>query len=151
MDVDSAYLNGTLPDPIYMKQPYGYERGNKEHILWLKKAIYGLKQSGREWYKCLSGTFMKLGFWKSASDAAIFYRHDNWGHVTIATAVNDLMITATKQSTIGSNQRKSQRNLQDERFGWDSPVIESKDWQKLEFQDDHYLSNHIYWENNQVV
>ena len=37
MDVDSVYLNATLSDPIYMKQPYGYECGNKDHILLLKK------------------------------------------------------------------------------------------------------------------
>ena len=60
-----------------MKQLYGYEHGNKDDVILLKKAINGLKQSGREWYKCLSGASMKLRFQKSASDTAIFYRHDN--------------------------------------------------------------------------
>jgi Reverse transcriptase (RNA-dependent DNA polymerase) len=87
MDVDSVYLNATLPEPIYMKQPYGYEDGNQDHVLLLKKALYGLKQSGRECYKHLSNEITKLGFNKSASYAAIFYRHDNRGHAIIAMAV----------------------------------------------------------------
>jgi Reverse transcriptase (RNA-dependent DNA polymerase) len=73
MDVDYAYLNVTLPEPIYMKQPYGYESGDKDEVLLLKKALYGLTQSGRKWYKCLSGEFHKLGFTTAATYAAVFY------------------------------------------------------------------------------
>ena len=43
---------------------------------------------------------MKAGFMKSASDAAIFYRHDTVGHVIIVTVVDDLTITSAKQSTL---------------------------------------------------
>ena len=56
MDVDSAYLNATLPDPVYIKQPYGCKQGNKDHVLLLKKAIYRLKESGREWYTVIDNS-----------------------------------------------------------------------------------------------
>ena len=56
MDVDVAYLNAELQDPIYMHKPPGYFERENEQVLLLKKCIYGLKQSGREWYKCLSNT-----------------------------------------------------------------------------------------------
>jgi hypothetical protein len=48
MDIDSAYLNAYLEEPIYLKQPPGYSKGN--NMLLLKKALYGLKKSGRQWF-----------------------------------------------------------------------------------------------------
>jgi hypothetical protein len=44
MDIDSAYLNTYLDEPIYLKQLLSYSEGN--NVLLLKKALYGLKQSG---------------------------------------------------------------------------------------------------------
>ena len=76
MDVYNAYINADLEEPIYMQQPLGYIEQSDQHVLKLKKAMYGLKQSGRAWYKCLSATTNKIGFTKSRSDAAVFYRHD---------------------------------------------------------------------------
>ena len=100
MDVDNAYVNANLNEPIYMKQPQGYIEKSEEHVLKLKKAMYGLKQSGRAWYKCLSSALMKSGFQKSNSDAAVFYRHGGKGFVIIAVAVDDLTITMPWESIL---------------------------------------------------
>jgi Reverse transcriptase (RNA-dependent DNA polymerase) len=105
MDVDSAYLNEELPDPIYMKQLRGYEKGDKDHVLLLKRALYGLKQLGREWHKHLSNKLFKPGFIKSRSDAAIFYRRGSKGHVIVAAAVDDLTITAESQTIVDGIKR----------------------------------------------
>jgi len=46
MDVKTAFLNGELKEDIYMKQPEGYIKKGKEHLVCkLKKSLYGLKQS----------------------------------------------------------------------------------------------------------
>ena len=73
MDVDVAYLNATLENPIYMQKLPGYYEDKTEHVLLLKKCLYGLKQSGREWYKCLSKALFNMGFKKSSMDATVFY------------------------------------------------------------------------------
>ena len=39
---------------------------------------------------------MKLGFQKSISDAAVFYRHRGKGFAIIAVTIDDLTITATQ-------------------------------------------------------
>ncbi|GKB87902.1 retrotransposon protein, putative, ty1-copia subclass, partial [Tanacetum coccineum] len=49
LDVKTAFLHGNLEEVIYMKQPQGYEQGNK--VCLLKKSLYGLKQSPRQWYR----------------------------------------------------------------------------------------------------
>jgi Reverse transcriptase (RNA-dependent DNA polymerase) len=105
MDVDSAYLNAELPDPIYMKQQHGYEKGDERHVLLLKRPLYCLKQSGREWHKHSSNELFKLRFIKSRSDAAVFYRRGSKGHAIVATAVDDLTITAESQAIIDGIKR----------------------------------------------
>src|SRR3979490_1681703 len=100
MDVDVAYLNAKLQDPIYMRKPPGYFKRENEQVLLLKKCIYGLKRLGREWYKCLSSTLFSMEFKKSSSDAAVFYRHGPKGYAIIGAAVDDLTITAVDEYTI---------------------------------------------------
>ena len=48
MDIKGAYLNGTLKERVYMRQPEGFDDGSG-HICRLIKTLYGLKQAGREW------------------------------------------------------------------------------------------------------
>ena len=100
MDLYNAYVNADLEEPIYMQQPPGYIQQSNQHVLKLKKAIYGLKHSGQAWYKCLSAAMNKIGFTKSKSDAAVFYRHNGKGFAVIAIAVDDLTITAINDEIV---------------------------------------------------
>jgi len=52
LDVKTAFLQGDLEEEIYMSQLDGFKVTGKEN--WackLKKSLYGLKQSPRQWYK----------------------------------------------------------------------------------------------------
>ena len=56
VDIDNAFLNGDLEHEIYMKIPEGYEKViskdvDKEDCLILEKAIFGLVQAGRQFWK----------------------------------------------------------------------------------------------------
>jgi hypothetical protein len=54
MDVKTTFLNGQLDEEIYMCQPPGFEDPEHPDWVWkLLKAIYGLKQAGRQWNKTL--------------------------------------------------------------------------------------------------
>lgn len=61
MDVVSAYVKGNLSDEVFMEQPEMFTEDNPEMICKLHKPLYGLKQSGREWYKRLDEFVIQQG------------------------------------------------------------------------------------------
>lgn len=50
LDVKTAFLHGNLDEEIFMCQPEGYiKKGTEGKIYLLKKSLYRLKQSLRQW------------------------------------------------------------------------------------------------------
>ena len=91
-DVVGAYLNSKLKYDIFMHQLKGFEVPGKEHsILHLKRVIYGLKQSGREWYDNLKNTLTSMGFARCHVEHAVFHHYDQ-DAVILAVDVNDITI-----------------------------------------------------------
>jgi len=98
MDVTTAFLNGTLEEEVYMKQPAGFVTKGKEHLVCkLNKSIYGLKQSPRCWNAALHDHLRKIGFSQSTSDPCIYTTEGET--VIIAVYVDDIILAA------GSEQR----------------------------------------------
>lgn len=62
MGVISAYTQGVLPNEIYMEQPEMFiQRGYEDKVCKLQRPIYGLKQSGREWYRTFDDFIINNG------------------------------------------------------------------------------------------
>src|ERR1044072_4488089 len=62
MDVKTTFLHGNLEEQIYMKQPGGFEETGQGLVCKLKRSLYGLKQSPRQWYKRFDSYMLKIGF-----------------------------------------------------------------------------------------
>eukprot|EP00253_Pinus_taeda_P019725 PITA_19725 len=56
LDFKISFLHGDLDEQIYMEQPEGFvQNRNKKFVCRLKKSLYGLKQSPRQWYMANPG------------------------------------------------------------------------------------------------
>lgn len=89
MDAITAYLQGDLDEEIYTQQPDEFDDGSGR-VCRLKKAMYGLKQSGRQWNKCLDDALQSFGLIKSKIDMCVYYtKHVD---LIIAIYVDDLLI-----------------------------------------------------------
>jgi hypothetical protein len=63
-DISNAYLHAELPSPILIKLPTPAVAANGQAIRELKKALYGLTESGRLWGKKLQ-RFLETRGWES--------------------------------------------------------------------------------------
>ena len=71
VDVITAFLNGKLPEELYMSPPDGWNTMSND--IWrLQRAVYGLKQAGRMWYIELKKFFAELNFERSSLDECVF-------------------------------------------------------------------------------
>lgn len=103
LDAVTAFLNGDLHEEIYMEQPEGYDDGSGR-CLRLIKSLYGLKQSGREWYNKIHMLLIDTGFTRSKSDYSFYSGTD--GKSFILLYVDDILLFATDLSLINSLKAK---------------------------------------------
>jgi hypothetical protein len=95
MDVQTAYLHAPLKETVYMQQPEGYEQfatvgGERRPLVCLlQKAIYGLKQAGREWNLLLDGFVRSLGFTRCVSDTCVYVKKSRSGRPLIVSVYVD--------------------------------------------------------------
>ena len=63
MDVKNTFLQGYLEETMYMVLPQGFRSNvNKLVVCWLKKSLYGLKQTPRAWNSKITQYLHKIGF-----------------------------------------------------------------------------------------
>jgi hypothetical protein len=93
MDVKCAFLNGVLDEEIYMRPPEGYQVPDNL-VCRLKKAIYGLKQSPRVWFKTIDTYLKSLGFNPCPNDLCVYVRWLDNKLAFISLYVDDLIIAS---------------------------------------------------------
>lgn len=60
-DVKNAFLSGDLKEEVLLEQPERFKQ-EKNHVYRLRKSLYGLKQSPREWHDTLRRALAEKGF-----------------------------------------------------------------------------------------
>ena len=106
MDVKTAYLNAPIDCEIFMEQPKGYEKAGKngERLVYkLRKSLYGLKQSGRNWNNMLHEYLLGENFTQSLADPCVYTRYSSKNECTIIIIwVDDLVISASNEILLQS-------------------------------------------------
>lgn len=116
-DVKTAYLNGDLDVPIFMKQPVGFS-DNSGRVCKLRKSLYGLKQAARCWNKKFVQTLLKLGLKQCVSDPCLFVGGTD-DKTIIGIYVDDGMIIAPSVAEINAimNELKREFEMSECKFG----------------------------------
>ncbi|RVW53564.1 Retrovirus-related Pol polyprotein from transposon RE2 [Vitis vinifera] len=94
LDVNNAFLQGTLTEDVFMSQPPGFiDRDPPHHVCKLRKAIYGLKQAPRAWYHELRQFLLQFGFINSIADTSLFIFNNHGTILYLLVYVDDIIIT----------------------------------------------------------
>jgi Reverse transcriptase (RNA-dependent DNA polymerase) len=109
MDVDTAFLNASLEENIWVQISPGTRlaTGN-EGIYKLLKSLYGLKQASRCWNTLMNANLIKKGFTRMEADPCIYIREvvvdvngvKKTQYQLVALYVDDLIIAASTKNLI---------------------------------------------------
>eukprot|EP00253_Pinus_taeda_P034717 PITA_34717 len=97
LDVKTAFLHGDLDEEIYMEQPEGFvQHRNAKFVCRLKKSLYGLKQSPRQWYKKFDSFMLSQKYVRIEYDHCVYFKQLNNGMFIILVLYVDDMLLASK-------------------------------------------------------
>ncbi|CAJ2668996.1 unnamed protein product [Trifolium pratense] len=100
LDINNAFLNGSLDEEVYMVQPQGFETTDSSLVCKLQKALYGLKQAPRQWFDKLATTLIQFGFKASKCDPSLFIYSHNRQVVYLLVYVDDIIITGSSLTLV---------------------------------------------------
>lgn len=96
------YFLRTKDEEIYMDQPEGYVTKGKEDLIFLlKKSLYGLKQSPRQWNKRFDGFMKEQGFRRSPYDQCVYISGvEMSSRVYLLLYVDDMLVVSKDMEVI---------------------------------------------------
>ncbi|CAM8951589.1 unnamed protein product [Rhodiola kirilowii] len=100
MDVNNAFLHGTLDEEVYVTLPLGHSslyKGQKK-VCRLKKSLYSLKQASRQWFSKFTESIESFGFKQSLHDYSLFTYEKEGIFLILLVYVDDIVITGTFSS-----------------------------------------------------
>lgn len=117
LDVKTAFLHGDLYETIYMHQPPSYViQGQENKVCLLKKSLYGLKQSPRQWYLKFDSFITSCGFSRSKMDHCVYMKHlENKHPIYLLLYVDDMLLASKDKHKIKElkNQLKSKFEMKE--------------------------------------
>ncbi|GJW64493.1 putative ribonuclease H-like domain-containing protein [Tanacetum coccineum] len=99
MDVKSAFLYGTIEEEVYFSQPPGFvDPKFPNRVYKAEKALYGLHQALKAWYKTLSTYLLENGFKRGTIDKTLFIKKIKNDILLVQVYVDDIIFGPTKKS-----------------------------------------------------
>jgi hypothetical protein len=124
MDVKMAFLNEDLLENVYMTQLKGFAVKGKEHMgCHLRKSIYGLKQTSRQWYLKFDETIKSFGFKENEEDNCIYAKFRNGKFIFLILYVDDILLTSSDVSLLLETKRFLSSNFDMKDLGEASFVL----------------------------
>ena len=103
MDVETAFLNAKLKEEVYVEVPEGLTVAKGCNCLRLNRALYGLKQSPREWYEDINGFPQSMSFRRLQTENCLYFYSKDGEVCIISLYVDDLIIAGSTKAV--NNER----------------------------------------------
>ncbi|CAM8902569.1 unnamed protein product [Rhodiola kirilowii] len=102
-----------------MEQPIGFvDKNNPEHVCLLKRTIYGLKHSPRQWNKKFNACMLSLGFHRSKYDSCLYLKFfDAKSLLFVLLYVDDILLISNVKSEILRIKTQLNRHFDMKDFG----------------------------------
>ena len=98
MDVKTTFLNGVIEEEVYIEQPQRFEvEDRRTYVCKLKKALYGMKQAPRAWYRRIDSFLTSMGFAKNKVDHNLSYKVEKFVPIILLLYVDDLFLTGNEK------------------------------------------------------
>src|SRR5436189_933923 len=105
MDVKTAFLHGELDEEIFMDQPEGFRsEGQESKVCRLKRSIYGLKQSSRQWYLRFHRAVLTYGFTMIEQDHCVYLKRSKAGFLILTLYVDDILTTSNDKKLVSETK-----------------------------------------------
>ena len=104
-DFTNAFLNAELKEDVYISAPPGTPPLPEGYVYKLQRALYGLKQSPREWNNTLNSFMTKeCGFRQLQCEKCLYIKQDSDGsYMVVCMYVDDLVIAYSHRSSFESS------------------------------------------------
>ena len=101
MDVKTTFLNEELEEEIYMEQPQGFVvKGQERKVCKLKRSIYGLKQSSRQWNLKFYQAVISYGFRMVEEDHCVYVKRSKDDFAILSLYVDDILFVANSKEFV---------------------------------------------------
>jgi uncharacterized protein (UPF0147 family) len=96
-DINTAYLNATLKIPQYVKEIQGFPCEHLNHCYVVRKALYGLRQAGREWNDELNHWLLTHGFQRCTTEPCLYFSMKEGDVMIVLVYVDDILCATNKE------------------------------------------------------
>ncbi|CEM33493.1 unnamed protein product [Vitrella brassicaformis CCMP3155] len=93
MDINTAFLNASLDEPLSIWCPHEYEKSG--HVVRLRKALYGLKEAPRAWNITFYNQLYDRGFVCHPQELCVYLHKDN--NILLVVFVDNLSIVSEQE------------------------------------------------------
>ncbi|KAL0403961.1 UNVERIFIED_CONTAM: Retrovirus-related Pol polyprotein from transposon RE2 [Sesamum radiatum] len=102
LDINNAFLHGSLDEEVYMIPPEGYDLHTPGLVCQLKKSLYGLKQASRQWNIELTTKLQNYGFVQSPHDHCLFVKATSQCFSALLVYVDDILLTGNSEDELNA-------------------------------------------------
>ena len=104
LDMQTAFLNADVEEEVYVKMAPGYETYDTSgvpFVMKLKKSLYGLRRSPKNWFGTMNDRLSNIGFRSLKSDPCVYVFEDKTGTVILTLYVDGILLLGNNKQLLG--------------------------------------------------